>query len=141
MQALHLAMAKRVAVVMAIGVVAACGANPPATTAAALAPKADFATDENLTAAQSVLVKQAVQKMLPQPETVRLSAVNGKTLQGKEGFHVCGYASGGGLTGDTPFYVELRQAARQWTSHRGQVGADAARLAKVRFVCRHHDGA
>ena len=131
--------ARFVAALAASCAVAACGATAPATTSSALAPADEVAAVGPLTASQSALVKDAIQKMVERPDTVRLSAVTAKTLPGKEGLHVCGYVAGGGLSNETPFYVELRDEAGQWKSHRGQVGADPAKRAKVRFVCRHND--
>lgn len=100
---------------------------------------------KTLSADELSVVKDSVAKILAAQGGLTLNNVSAVLLAGKPGTHVCGYAkpsSASGAAGEQPFYVELRQdkTSGAIVAHRGQVGSDPAKLAKVKFVCRHTGG-
>lgn len=123
-----------------VGLLAGCGAAPPGQSPAAIS--ALLAGDEvALNAAQAKVVEDGVRSMIGNPSAASFEGVAARKLDGKQGVHVCGYVTAAGLSVQTRFYVELRNEAGVPVAQRGQVGTDDAKLAKVRFVCRKHDGA
>lgn len=123
-----------------VGLLAGCGAAPPGQSSAAIST-APAGGEISLNAAQAKVVEDGVRSMIGNPSAASFQGVAARKLDGKEGVHVCGYVTAAGLSGQTRFYVELRDEAGGPVAHRGQVGTDDAKLAKVRFVCRRHDGA
>lgn len=94
-----------------------------------------------LTAGQEGLYQEAVQSILPTKSAVKFTSVKTLKFETQEGYHTCGYAkykNETGQTSETPFYVELRKANEKYGVHRGQVGTDDGKKAKVKFVCRNH---
>ncbi len=109
------------------------GLSEPAASGGAQAIK--------LTESQTSIVHDGVRKMIANPGTAQFKPAQAVTLQGKPGIHVCGYVSHkpqeSSALAELPFYVELREENGQTLAHRGQVGLDEAKRAKVKFVCRH----
>ncbi len=94
-----------------------------------------------LTAGQESLYQEAVKSILPAKAAVKYSSVKTLKFETQEGYHTCGYAiykNEAGQANETPFYVELRKIDEKYAVHRGQVGTDDGKKAKVKFVCRHH---
>lgn len=94
-----------------------------------------------LTEGQEKLYQEAVQTILPAKTPVKFLSVKTLKFATEEGYHTCGYANyknEAGQNSETPFYVELRKTEGKYAVHRGQVGTDDGKKAKVKFVCRHH---
>lgn len=96
-----------------------------------------------LSPAQIRIYQEAVAKVMDVNQLPTFKAVKAMKLEAKPGVHVCGYVghkSTNGQNAELPFYIELRQdETNKPMIHRGQVGLDEAKRAKVKFVCRHHD--
>ena len=94
-----------------------------------------------LTEGQERLYQEAVQSILPAKSPVKYTSVKTLKFEIQKGYHTCGYATyknEAGENSETPFYVELRKTDEKYAVHRGQVGTDDGKKAKVKFVCRHH---
>lgn len=94
-----------------------------------------------LTAGQERIYQDAIKSILPTKSSVKFEAVKTLKFETQEGYHTCGYANyknEAGQKSETPFYIELRKTNEQYAVHRGQVGTDDGKKAKVKFVCRHH---
>lgn len=94
-----------------------------------------------LNPAQTELYQSSLKQILPNPATARFTGVKALKFADQSGIHICGYVKNNNENGEaaeTPFYIELRMENDQDIVHRGQVGSDPAKLAKVKFVCRHH---
>ncbi|MGH1406747.1 MAG: hypothetical protein ACRBBJ_09355 [Rhodomicrobiaceae bacterium] len=94
-----------------------------------------------LTEGQERLYQEAVQSILPNKSSVKYTSVKTLKFETQDGYHTCGYAiykNEAGQNSETPFYVELRKTDEKYGAHRGQVGTDDGKKAKVKFVCRHH---
>jgi hypothetical protein len=94
-----------------------------------------------LTEGQERLYQDAVQSILPTKSPVKYTSVKTLKFETQDGYHTCGYATyknEAGQNSETPFYVELRKTDEKYGVHRGQVGTDDGKKAKVKFVCRHH---
>lgn len=94
-----------------------------------------------LTEGQERLYQDAVQSILPTKSAVKYTSVKTLKFETENGYHTCGYATyknEAGQNSETPFYVELRKTDEKYGVHRGQVGTDDGKKAKVKFVCRHH---
>lgn len=94
-----------------------------------------------LTVGQEGLYQEAVQSILPTKSPAKFLTVKTLKFHDQEGLHTCGYANyktEAGQNSETPFYVELRKTTEKYGVHRGQVGTDDEKKAKVKFVCRHH---
>lgn len=93
-----------------------------------------------LSAAQSGAVEAGVRQMVGNPGRAEISAVRALTRSGDGGVHVCGHvrydSAPGPDAGALPFYLELREVGGKPVPERGQVGTDAAKLSKVKFMCR-----
>ncbi len=130
--------------VLMVAGLAACSQNgaPDTSASAPTAGAPGTPASVQLTDAQVTVVHDGVKKIVANPDTAKFSKETAVSLAGKPGVHVCGYVNhiaAGGRTPDLPFYVELRGEAGQPVAHRGQVGQDDAKRAKVKFVCRHTD--
>lgn len=94
-----------------------------------------------LTEGQERLYQEAIQSILPNKSPVKYTSVKTLKFETQDGYHTCGYATyknEAGQNSETPFYVELRKTDEKYGVHRGQVGTDDGKKAKVKFVCRHH---
>ena len=94
-----------------------------------------------LTEGQEKLYQEAVQSILPAKTPIKFLSVKTLKFATEEGYHTCGYANyknEAGQNSETAFYVELRKTEGKYAVHRGQVGTDDGKKAKVKFVCRHH---
>lgn len=133
-------------VLLAAVALSGCGTNAPGVGSADV-----IASDQGrtvLSAEQTMLVETTVKTMAAKeagngnaiPGNARFSSVVAIEKPSEKAVHVCGYVDQAGLGSQKRFYVELRRAAGEdWTAHRGQIAIDAARSAKVQFVCREHD--
>ena len=95
-----------------------------------------------LTGDQERIYQEAVQSILPTKAPVKYVRVKTLKYDDQEGYHTCGYVNyknEAGQNSETSFYVELRKADGKTLVHRGQVGTDDGKKAKVKFVCRHHE--
>ena len=94
-----------------------------------------------LTEGQEKLYQDAVQSILPAKAPVKFLSVKTLKFETEEGYHTCGYVNyknEAGQNTEVPFYVELRKTEKEYVVHRGQVGTNDGKKAKVKFVCRHH---
>ena len=72
---------------------------------------------------------------------VRVHGLTARIAPGEEGLDICGWVDTAGEgRASLPLYVELREDDGRITAQRGQVGATPENLAKVRFMCREHEG-
>lgn len=95
-----------------------------------------------LSAEQVALYQAGVKEILPAPETASFQGVRALEYGTPKGVHICGYVGYSApqkVRQEVPFYVELRQEDGKPLVHRGQVGTDEAKRAKVKFVCRGHE--
>ncbi len=98
----------------------------------------------SLSAAQVKLYQNGLMEIVPNRQTADYKSVTALEFTGKPGVHICGYVTfedEGGKRSEKRFYVELRrqEGSDDYALHRGQLGTDAAKLSKVKFVCRHHE--
>ncbi|GJM02787.1 MAG: hypothetical protein DHS20C08_12880 [Rhodomicrobium sp.] len=93
-----------------------------------------------LSPAQTEVYQTGIKGLITSSETADFVSVKTLKFSSQPGLHICGYASYqlSGAKKETPFYVEIREEEGKPTLHRGQLGSDAAKLSKVKFVCRHH---
>lgn len=129
------------AALMTGGALAGCGGGgpSPADNAAALVTDMMPNAPSGLTDAEQKLVEQTVRGMIDDAADATFIAITKNTRDGAEGTDVCGYVKAATLAGETRFYVELRAGPDGAPkAHRGQVGTDEAKRAKVAFVCRHN---
>lgn len=96
-----------------------------------------------LSEAQVQLYQSGLKKIIAKPETASFKGVKALTFAPKPGVHICGFVSSEiapGKMAEQQFYVELRkeEGGEAFRVHRGQIGSDEAKLAKVKFVCRQH---
>ena len=94
-----------------------------------------------LTPSQVELYQKGLKDYLGGTGTLSFAGVQALSYQDNPGVHICGYvtyAKSDGAKSEKPFYVELRADEGKETVYRGQVGADEAKLSKVKFVCRYH---
>lgn len=94
-----------------------------------------------LTEDQVRLYQDGVRAAIPNPESANFVSVKAMELKGQPGLHICGhvkYDDAAATPTEAPFYAELREEEGKPTLHRGQVGEDEAKRAKVDFVCREH---
>lgn len=137
-------MKKRLAIIFSLISLTGCSSGEKKYTLDSPAPTNTQHQKIALNQAQTTLYQEGVLKILPQPETADFLSVKAMQLAGLEGVHVCGYVAhkkGDGNREELPFYVELREEAGTPIIHRGQLGTDASKTSKIKFVCRHHEGA
>lgn len=95
----------------------------------------------SLSAEETTLYQDGIRGLIGVSNETKFVSVKTMKLGAEHGRHICGYARYKDATGtsqETPFYVEIRTVDGKPTLHRGQLGSDASKLSKVKFVCRHH---
>lgn len=101
----------------------------------------EFKQVVELTPEQTTLYQSSLKQILTNPQTATFSNVKALKFTGEPGTHICGYVKTKteiAEAAEQEFYIELRLLNEQDIVQRGQVGSDPAKLAKVKFVCRHH---
>lgn len=94
-----------------------------------------------LTEEQTMTYQNGVRAAIPNPDSANFLSVKAMELKGQPGLHICGdvrYDDAAATPTEAPFYAELREEEGKPKLHRGQVGEDEAKRAKVDFVCRNH---
>jgi hypothetical protein len=127
---------RRLAVIITVlsaGFLSACswGAKPPTTITQVMASQ-----QNNLSEAQNVSVTAAAREITGDA-AASVYGLTSLKKPGEPGTHVCGYVKTSAIK-SAPLYVELREANEGIVAERGQIGANPANLAKVRFMCRAH---
>ena len=95
-----------------------------------------------LTPAQLQVVQAGVGQMIGTTAggAVTLAQTKALSVADRPGLQVCGMVKPAAGGTSVPYYLELGDVGGTPTALRGQVASDKARLAKIRFVCRHHAG-
>ncbi len=132
-----------IAAVVTLTLAACSGVNGIGPTSAKLGGR--------LTVPQVDAVTLAAREMSDDPTAQVYGLVSKPSLTGTGSLDVCGYVRRAGHA-DDPLYVEVDPKAAQDAQGaqgaqgaqaavmRGQIGNDDAKLAKVRFMCRAHEG-
>lgn len=130
---------------------AACSNSEKAPALVGTTEKAEPAVMEgdviDLSNAEIELYQNNLKTLITPPpvagQPVTFLAVKAMKFETEPGHHICGYMKyqdSSGSWQEPPFYVELRNdEAGAPTLHRGQLGSDDGKIAKVKFVCRSHD--
>lgn len=108
----------------------ACSTNVPH-----VAPKG-AAAPVALSDEQMQIVESGVKEMMAGKKSSAPRRPRAMTISGSPGIHVCGSVDSGDE--EIAFYIELRDKDGKPYAERGQVASDAAKKAKIAFVCRHH---
>jgi hypothetical protein len=112
-----------------------CGGGPSVSGFAA-ASVAD--AGGSVGASEQDAVRRAARQMTGETDA-RVHGLVARIAPGDEGLDICGWVDTAG-DASVPLYVELREVDGRITAQRGQVGATPDKLAKVRFMCRGHEG-
>lgn len=117
-----------------------CGGGPgPGAGGVAIAGATDTGGG-GIGAGEKDAVRKAARQMTG-GAGVHVHSLTARIAPGEEGLDICGWVdTAGAETASLPLYVELREDDGRITAQRGQVGATPENLAKVRFMCREHEG-